>query len=41
MCIRDSREAAWADLKKRRKGQDYKSPIPAGAEPPVAAMTLK
>ncbi|WP_105423285.1 M20 family metallopeptidase [Neorhizobium sp. T25_27] len=35
------REAAWADLKKRRKGQDYKSPIPAGAEPPVAAMTLK
>jgi aminobenzoyl-glutamate utilization protein B len=35
------REAAWADLKKRRKGQEYKSPIPAGAEPPVAAMTLK
>ncbi|EUC00065.1 amidohydrolase [Rhizobium sp. CF080] len=35
------REAAWADLKKRRKGEDYKSPIPAGAEPPVAAMTLK
>ncbi|MBP2562656.1 aminobenzoyl-glutamate utilization protein B [Neorhizobium galegae] len=35
------REAAWADLRKRRKGQDYKSPIPAGAEPPVAAMTLK
>jgi aminobenzoyl-glutamate utilization protein B len=35
------REAAWADLKKRRKGQDYVSPIPPGAEPPVAAMTLK
>ncbi|MDQ0137229.1 aminobenzoyl-glutamate utilization protein B [Neorhizobium galegae] len=35
------REAAWADLRKRRKGQDYKSPIPAGAEPPVAAMTQK
>jgi aminobenzoyl-glutamate utilization protein B len=35
------REAAWNDLKKRRKGQDYISPIPPGAEPPVAAMTLK
>jgi aminobenzoyl-glutamate utilization protein B len=35
------REAAWSDLKKRRKGQDYVSPIPPGAEPPVAAMTLK
>ncbi len=35
------REAAWADLKKRRKGQEYKSPIPAGAEPPVAAMAQK
>jgi aminobenzoyl-glutamate utilization protein B len=35
------REAAWSDLKKRRKGQDYISPIPPGAEPPVAAMTLK
>lgn len=35
------REAAWADLKKRRKGQDYKSPIPEGAEPPVAAMAQK
>jgi len=35
------REAAWADLKKRRKGQDYTSPIPTDAEPPVAAMTLK
>ncbi len=35
------REAAWADLKKRRKGQDYVSPIPEGAEPPIAAMTVK
>jgi aminobenzoyl-glutamate utilization protein B len=35
------REAAWADLKKRRKGQEYRSPIPEGAEPPVAAMTVK
>jgi aminobenzoyl-glutamate utilization protein B len=35
------RQAAWEDLKKRRKGQDYRSPIPAGAEPPVAAMTVK
>jgi len=35
------REAAWADLKKRRKGQEYRSPIPAGAEPPVAAMAQK
>jgi amidohydrolase len=35
------REAAWADLIKRRKGQDYRSPIPAEAEPPVAAMTIK
>ncbi|RWX75045.1 amidohydrolase [Neorhizobium lilium] len=35
------REAAWADLKKRRKEQDYVSPIPAGAEPPIAAMTVK
>jgi aminobenzoyl-glutamate utilization protein B len=37
----DLREAAWADLRRRRKGQDYISPIPEGAEPPVAAMTLK
>lgn len=35
------REAAWVDLKKRRKGQEYTSPIPPGAEPPVAAMTVK
>ena len=35
------REAAWADLKKRRKGQEYTSPIPQGAEPPIAAMTAK
>ena len=35
------REAAWADLKKRRKGQEYTSPIPAGTEPPVAAMTSR
>jgi aminobenzoyl-glutamate utilization protein B len=35
------REAAWADLKRRLKGQDYKSPIPASAEPPIAAMTTK
>ncbi|TDK34383.1 amidohydrolase [Rhizobium deserti] len=35
------REAAWSDLKRRRKGQDYISPIPSGAKPPVAAMTLK
>ncbi|MDE1156707.1 MAG: M20 family metallopeptidase [Neorhizobium sp.] len=35
------RTAAWEDLKKRRKGQDYTSPIPAGAEPPVAAMAVK
>lgn len=34
------RQAAWADLKKRQKGVDYTSPIPAGAEPPVAAMSL-
>lgn len=37
----DLREAAWVDLKRRRKGQDYISPIPEGAEPPVAAMTVK
>ncbi len=35
------REAAWADLKKRRKGMEYVSPIPVGADPPIAAMTLK
>lgn len=35
------REAAWADLKRRLKGQAYRSPIPEGAEPPVAAMTIK
>lgn len=35
------REAAWADLKRRLKGQNYRSPIPEGAEPPVAAMTVK
>jgi aminobenzoyl-glutamate utilization protein B len=35
------REAAWADLKRRRRGQDYLSPIPAGAEPPIAAMTTR
>nr|CAD6431051.1 amidohydrolase [Rhizobium sp. Q54] len=34
------REAAWADLNRRRKGQQYLSPIPHGAEPPVAAMTV-
>ncbi|MCO5734521.1 M20 family metallopeptidase [Rhizobium sp. SSA_523] len=32
------REAAWADLKRRLKGQAYRSPIPAGTEPPVEAM---
>ncbi|MFN7101866.1 MAG: M20 family metallopeptidase [Pseudorhizobium sp.] len=35
------REAAWADLKRRHKGQVYQSPIPEDAEPPVAAMTAK
>jgi aminobenzoyl-glutamate utilization protein B len=35
------RDAAWADLKKRLKGHAYVSPIPEGAEPPIAAMTLK
>ncbi len=35
------REAAWADLKRRHKGQDYRSPIPASAEPPIAAMTVR
>ncbi|WP_313197707.1 M20 family metallopeptidase [Rhizobium sp.] len=35
------REAAWADLKRRHKGQDYKSPIPAQAEPPIAAMSVR
>ena len=35
------REAAWAALNRRRKGQQYLSPIPDGAEPPVAAMTAK
>jgi aminobenzoyl-glutamate utilization protein B len=35
------REAAWADLKRRRKGQDYVSPIPAFAEPPIAAMATR
>ena len=35
------REAAWADLEKRRKGQDYLSPLPDGAEPPIAAMAAK
>ena len=35
------REAAWADLRRRRKGQDYVSPIPEDAEPPIAAMTAK
>lgn len=35
------REAAWADLKRRLKGQTYRSPIPEGAEPPVAAMTQR
>lgn len=35
------REAAWADLKRRHKGQEYKSPIPAQAEPPIAAMTVR
>ncbi|WP_312404793.1 M20 family metallopeptidase [Rhizobium sp.] len=35
------REAAWADLKRRHKGQDYKSPIPALAEPPIAAMSVR
>nr|WP_235988742.1 M20 family metallopeptidase [Pseudorhizobium endolithicum] len=34
------REAARADLNRRRKGQRYLSPIPDGAEPPVAAMTV-
>lgn len=32
------REAASADLKRRLKGQAYRSPIPAGTEPPVEAM---
>ncbi|MGF9694985.1 M20 family metallopeptidase [Rhizobium sp. 0TCS1.26] len=32
------REAAWADLKRRLKGQTYRSPIPAGTEPPIVAM---
>lgn len=36
---RELRDAAWADLKRRRKGQVYRSPIPEGAEPPIAAMT--
>lgn len=35
------REAAWADLKRRLKGQSYRSPIPEGAEPPIAAMTVR
>jgi aminobenzoyl-glutamate utilization protein B len=35
------REAAWADLKRRHKGHAYTSPIPASAEPPIAAMTTK
>lgn len=35
------REAAWADLKRRQKGIVYTSPIPEGAEPPVAAMASK
>lgn len=35
------REAAWADLKRRCKGQEYRSPIPASAEPPIAAMTVR
>jgi aminobenzoyl-glutamate utilization protein B len=35
------REAAWADLKRRHKGQEYKSPIPAQAEPPIAAMSVR
>lgn len=37
----DLRDAAWADLRRRRKGQDYVSPIPDGAAPPVAAMTAR
>ena len=37
----DLREAAWADLKRRHRGQVYQSPIPEGTEPPVAAMTAK
>lgn len=32
------RESAWSDLKRRLKGQTYRSPIPAGTEPPVEAM---
>ncbi len=32
------RDAAKADLKRRLKGQAYRSPIPPEAEPPVAAM---
>lgn len=35
------REAAWADLKRRKKGQEYTSPIPASSEPPIAAMTSR
>jgi aminobenzoyl-glutamate utilization protein B len=35
------REAAWADLERRRRGQDYRSPIPEAAEPPIAAMTSR
>ncbi len=32
------RESAWSDLKRRLKGQTYRSPIPSGTEPPVEAM---
>ena len=35
------REAARADLVRRRKGKPYRSPLPEGSEPPVAAMTSK
>jgi aminobenzoyl-glutamate utilization protein B len=35
------RDAAWDDLKRRRKGQAYQSPIPKDAEPPVTAMASK
>ncbi|HEX2147387.1 MAG TPA: amidohydrolase [Pseudorhizobium sp.] len=35
------REAAWADLRRRLKGEIYRSPMPEGAQPPVAAMAAR
>lgn len=35
------REAAWKELERRRKGKPYISPLPEGAEPPVAAMSIR